>query len=64
MTRAEKERKKRNAAICKDYKELRAQEPTISDNRIFTALAQQHGLTVMGVKGIVTRSGDYVPRRK
>lgn len=62
-TPTEKARQERDAKLCADYKELRENNPTCSDNRIFCALAEQNGLTIMGIKGIIKRNGAYIPRQ-
>lgn len=62
-TPTEKARQERDAKLCADYKELRESNPTCSDNRIFGALAEDNGLTIMGIKGIIKRNGAYIPRQ-
>ncbi len=53
------ERQKRDAAICKMYSTLRAQQPLVSKNRVLVAVAKEYGLVGMTVKLILRKNNAY-----
>ena len=58
-TAAQVERDKRDAAICKAYATIRAQQPLVSRNRVLWAVAKEYGLVGMTVKGILRKYNAY-----
>lgn len=45
--------------ICNAYLALSAKMPEASANRIFNHIAQNEGMTAVGVKNIITAKGLY-----
>ena len=56
--RANDERQKR---ICSLFLEMYSQHPEVAVNRLLQKIADDNGLTLMGVKGILIKRGIYVP---
>jgi len=61
-TPSEKARDERNESVVKRYRTLSADQPEAAPNRIFTVIANEFGMSVMGIKGIVSRAGLYQPK--
>lgn len=62
-TQKERERDDRNESVCQLYLQLRNEQPQAAPYRIFSAIAQKHNLSQMGVMRIVERAGLYQPNR-
>jgi hypothetical protein len=62
-TPKEKERDVKHERICQMYLSLSNEQPEAAPHRIFLAIANQNGMTTMGVRRIVERAGLYQGRR-
>lgn len=62
-TKQEIQRNKLHEEICTQYNEFRSLMPNAAPTRIFTVIAQQHGMTSMGVRNIIIRNGLYQPAK-
>lgn len=60
-TEREKECVKRRERICAEYRELTANRPEATVNRLFGFLAERHGMTPQGVRRIIVDAGLYTP---
>ena len=60
-TEKEKERARMHKAIGDEYNRLCALQPDTSANRKFSTIANNHGMTLMGVRNIIIRLGLYTP---
>lgn len=58
-TPAEKAREERHRAICRAYLGLSSQHPECRPYRIMSILARQYGMTVPGIKNVLTSRGLY-----
>lgn len=50
--------------VCKDYANLRRDNPSVSNHRIMLALATAHELTREGVRKILIECGLYTPAKR
>lgn len=55
-TEQEKAREKRHRAIINDYLAISQEQPSFAPTRIMGKVAEMHGLTTMGVRGILVRN--------
>lgn len=60
-TAREKAIEAKHRTICKEFEELRRNMPGTSTHRLFTALAERHGMTVPGIRNIAIKAGLYRP---
>lgn len=58
-TPAEKAREERHKAICQAYLSLCNQHPDCKPHRLMTIVAKQFGMTVPGVKNVISSNGLY-----
>jgi 3-methyladenine DNA glycosylase Tag len=58
-TMKQKERDKRDAAICKAYSTLRRQQPLVSRNRVLAVVAEEYNVAGMTVKNILRKNDAY-----
>ena len=61
-TPKERERDNRNESVCQLYLQLRNEQPQAAPYRIFSAIADRHNMSQMGVMRIVERAGLYQPK--
>ena len=62
-TKQEIQRDKLHETICGQYNEFLQLMPNATPTRLFTASAQLHGMTSMGVRKIIIRNGLYSPAK-
>ncbi len=60
-TPAQRATDERQDRICEQFLEMYSQHPDVAVNRIIQKIADDSGLTLMGVKGILIKRGIYVP---
>jgi hypothetical protein len=60
MTPREAAREKRNHSICSDYKQLRAEQPTLRPWRCVTAIARSYELSVTTIANVLRDAGLLV----
>lgn len=53
-----------HSAVCKDYANLRRDNPSVSNHRIMLALATAHELTREGIRKILIEGGLYRPAKR
>lgn len=53
----ERRKEERNRNICSDYSAWAASNPEAKPNRVFMALGEKYGMTIMGIKKIVRDNG-------
>lgn len=58
-TSTEKARDEKHRAICNSYLSLSSQHPECKPHRLMSILAKQYGMTVPGVKNVLTSRGLY-----
>ena len=58
-TPTEKAREEKHKAICRAYLGLSNQHPECKPYRIMSILAKQYGMTVPGIKNVLTSRGLY-----
>ena len=58
-TPAEKARDEKHAAICRAYLALTNQHPECKPHRLMSIVAKQYGMTVPGIKNVLTSRGLY-----
>ena len=61
-TPIEKAREEKHMAICNAYTAISSEHPECRPYRIMTIIAKQYGMTVPGVKNILTAKGLYPAR--
>ena len=63
-TPAEIARDEKHHRICSAYLALSNKMPEASANRIFNHIAQNEGMTAVGVKNIITAKGLYHSKKQ
>lgn len=63
-TPAEKAREERHRAICRSYLSLTNEHPDCKPHRIMSIVAKQYGMTVPGIKNVLTSRGLYEAARQ
>lgn len=58
-TPREKARDERSKRVCESFLRLSNEMPTVAPYRIFRIIAENTGITVPGVKGMLVRNGLY-----
>lgn len=58
-TPTEKAREEKHRAICRSYLSLSTQHPECKPYRLMSILAKQYGMTVPGIKNVLTNRGLY-----
>jgi hypothetical protein len=62
-TPAEIERERKHDAICKGFVQLQTEHPDVSVYRLFTVIANQVGMTQMGVMRVLQKRKLYTVHR-
>ena len=62
-TSAEIERERKHDAICKGFVQLQTEHPGVSVYRLFTVIANQVGMTQMGVMRVLQKRKLYTVHR-
>lgn len=58
-TPTEKAREEKHKAICRAYLNLSNQHPDCKPYRLMSIIAKQYGMTVPGIKNVLTSRGLY-----
>lgn len=58
-TPTEKAREEKHRAICRAYLSLSNQHPDCKPYRLMSIVAKQYGMTVPGIKNVLTSRGLY-----
>lgn len=58
-TPTEKAREEKHKAICRTYLSLSNQHPDCKPYRLMSIVAKQYGMTVPGIKNVLTSRGLY-----
>lgn len=53
----ERRKEERNRNICSDFSAWAASNPEAKPNRVFMALGEKYGMSIMGIKKIVKQNG-------
>ena len=61
-TKAEKDREAKHKAICREFANLANATPQAAAHRLFKVIAERHGMTTPGIRGIVMKAGLYAPK--
>jgi hypothetical protein len=62
-TPSEKVRDERNESVVRRFRTLSDEQPDAAPHRIFTVIASEFGMSVMGIKNIVSHAGLYQPKK-
>lgn len=64
LTECERRRKRLWERIVNRYRMYREELPDITSNRAMGIVAREEGLTLQGVRYILIRTGNYIPKMK